>query len=77
MLLSLSPKEIIQNAAQRVKRMETIKGHLRKMEAKVGQYNIYLIGTLGLPMWCSGKETSCQCRRHRRCGSNPSVRKTP
>lgn len=36
MLLSLSPKEIIQNAAQRVKSMETIKGHLRKMEDKEG-----------------------------------------
>lgn len=35
MLLRLSPKEIIQNAGQRVKGMETIRRHLRKMEDKV------------------------------------------
>ena len=31
----------------------------------------------GLPRWCSGKESSCQCRRHRRCGFSPWVRKIP
>ena len=25
---------------------------------------------LGLPWWLSGKESACQCRRHRRCGFN-------
>lgn len=35
MLLSLSPKEIIRNAGQRVKGMETIRRHLMKMEDKV------------------------------------------
>ena len=25
---------------------------------------------LGLPRWCSGKESACQCRRHKRCGFN-------
>ena len=29
----------------------------------------------GLSRWCSGKEPSCQCRRHRRCESDPWVRK--
>ena len=28
-------------------------------------------------MWCSGKEYSCQCRRHRRLGFNPWFRKIP
>ena len=31
----------------------------------------------GLPKWISGKESACQCRRHRRCGFNPWVRKVP
>ena len=28
-----------------------------------------------IPGWLSGKEPSCQCRRHRRCGFDPWVRK--
>ena len=32
---------------------------------------------LGLSRWLSGKESSCQCRRQRRCGFDPWVRKTP
>ena len=30
-----------------------------------------------LPRWLSGKESACQCRRHRRCRFNPWVRKIP
>ena len=30
---------------------------------------------IGLPRWCSAKKPSCQCRRHRRLGFNPWVRK--
>ena len=30
-----------------------------------------------LPKWFSGKESTCQCRRHRKCGLNPWVRKIP
>jgi len=33
--------------------------------------------TGGLPRWLSGKESACQCRRHRRCRFNPWVRKIP
>ena len=29
----------------------------------------------GLPMWCSGKEPACQCRRCKRYSVNPWVRK--
>ena len=29
----------------------------------------------GIPRWCSGKVSTCQCRRHRRCGFDPWVRK--
>ena len=29
----------------------------------------------GLPRWCSGKESTCHCWRHRRPGFNPWVRK--
>jgi len=27
--------------------------------------------TIGLPRWCSGKESACQCRKHKRCEFNP------
>ena len=30
---------------------------------------------LGFPRWPSGKETTCQCRRHKRCRFDPWVRK--
>ena len=30
---------------------------------------------LGLPRWLTGKESACQCRRRRRQGFNPRVRK--
>ena len=32
---------------------------------------------LGLPRWLSGKESTCQCRREKRLGFNPWVRKIP
>ena len=31
----------------------------------------------GIPKWHSGKEPVCQCRRHKRFGFNPWVRKIP
>ena len=31
----------------------------------------------GFPGGASGKETTCQCRRHKRCGFDPCVRKIP
>ena len=39
---------------------------------------IYLL-TLGwgLPMLCSGKQSTCQCKRCKRCGSSSWVRKIP
>ena len=30
---------------------------------------------IGLPRWCSGKESTCQCRKHKRCRLNPWVGK--
>ena len=27
--------------------------------------------------WCSGKESACHCRRCKKCGFDPCVRKTP
>ena len=32
---------------------------------------------MGLPRWRSGKESTCQCRRRKRCGLNPCIRKMP
>ena len=31
----------------------------------------------GLPWWLSGKELTCQCRKHRRCVFSPGVGKIP
>ena len=36
-----------------------------------------MLSVLGLPRWCSGKEPPCQCKRHKRYGSIPGVRKIP
>ena len=33
--------------------------------------------SVGLPWWLSGKESICQCRRHKRCGFDPWVWKIP
>ena len=33
--------------------------------------------TKGIPKWCSGKEPTCQCRRCKRHGLDPWVRKIP
>ena len=30
---------------------------------------------MGLPKWHSGKESTCQCRRYKRCEFDPQVRK--
>ena len=41
-------------------------------------YNIYVyIYISWLPQWLRGKESTCQCMRHTRCGFDPWVRKTP
>ena len=32
---------------------------------------------MGLPWWFSSKESTCQCRRHRRLGFDPWARKIP
>ena len=32
---------------------------------------------MGFPVGTGGKESICQCRRHKRCGFNPWVRKIP
>ena len=37
----------------------------------------YLSGNWGFPGGASGKETACQCRRWKRCGFDPWVRKIP
>ena len=35
------------------------------------------ISTPGLPKWCSGEESTCQCKRWKRCGFDPWVGKIP
>ena len=36
-----------------------------------------VINQHGLPRWQSGKESACQCRRHRRLGSIPGSERSP
>ena len=38
---------------------------------------LYFRTSNGLSTWLSGRESTCQCRRHRRCGFNPWVRRIP
>ena len=38
---------------------------------------IYICKHMGFPGGASGKEPTCQCRRHKRCGFNPWVGKIP
>ena len=40
------------------------------------QFTVPLIA-LGLPRWCSGKKSACQCRRCKRHGFNPWIGKIP
>ena len=43
-----------------------------------GYFNyILLLKKKGLPGDATGKEPTCQCRRHKTCGFNPWVAKTP
>ena len=37
----------------------------------------HIIGYTRLPRWLTGKESACQCRRHKRCRFNPWVEKMP
>ena len=37
----------------------------------------WVANDVGLPRWLSGKEPACQCRRCRRCGFDPWIRKIP
>ena len=40
-------------------------------------YCLYSVCYMGFPGGISGKELACQCRRHKRRGFNPWVRKIP
>ena len=42
-----------------------------------GSGNKFCLSQKGLPRWLNGKESACQCSRHRRCGFNPWVGKIP
>ena len=39
--------------------------------------NFWFVSSKGIPWWHSGKNSACQCKRLRRHGFNPWVRKTP
>jgi len=43
----------------------------------ISNFNIMEALLKGVSQWCSGKESTCQCRRHKRCKFNPWVGKIP
>ena len=53
------------------------KSHFKLRNTRVWVKGLLWItkGSLGFPGGTSGKEPTCQCRRHKRCGFHPWVRK--
>ena len=49
--------------------------HQFLLQVEQGSFFLSLHGQVWLPRWLSGKESSCQCRRCKRC--NSCVRKIP
>ena len=47
------------------------------VETAVSFRKSHILGIMGLPSWLSGKESACQCRRHKRYSFNPWVGKIP
>ena len=43
--------------------------------SSIGQFVSVLVPISRLPRQHSGKESTCQCRRHKRCGFDPWIRK--
>ena len=48
---------------------------LKNKTAKNRKEHIYL--KIGLPWWLSGKASTYQCRRHKRCGFDSRVEQVP
>ena len=69
---ALLEKEIRKNFE---KRSDAIRFILRKICAGTMMRKESPCG-IGLSWWLSGKESACQCRRHRRCKFGPWVRET-
>ena len=51
-------------------------GHLTKLMKGFNRHYFTNIEE-GLPRWPTGKESTCQCRRHKKLWFNSQVRKTP
>ena len=43
----------------------------KKVKSKMIGENVYIMWILGFPGGASGKEPTCQCKRHKRHGFNP------
>ena len=54
-----------------------INSNAHEMDFKTKQTEECVIAHWGFPAIASGKEPVCQCRRHKRCGFEPWVRKIP
>ena len=58
---------------------EGLPNHIRLLANEKHTSGVFggLSGEAGFPGDASGKEPSCQCRRHKRCGFDPWVGKSP
>ena len=66
----MSPKDL------RRKSLKVAGGFLTASATTV-HFNVGLNLPFGLPRWCSGKESVCQCKRCKRCWFDPWVGKMP
>ena len=49
----------------------------QSLKSEISRCRCILSHVEGLPRWLSGKESACQCRRHRRWGLDPCVGQIP
>ena len=49
----------------------------KRLRKDLGELREILRNNSELPGWLSGKEPACQCRRQKRCGFDPWLRKIP
>ena len=56
--------------------VEELSSYVHSQELSLGNHQCNS-KEVGLPRWCGGKESPCQCRKGRRRGFHPWVRKIP
>ena len=75
LLIDIHPTKIMQTDAS--KYLQTQSRRHRKLKLLFSKLGVYLSTFLGFPGRASGKESACQCRRHKRHRFDLWVRKIP